>query len=265
MFHPHVVDVLSIGGVLGTLWSFLALYPVVFGNSMQNSSLISKEFLRRLKNTLSFTMSVKRQYNDLYSSQGTKPGVTINLRKPPRFAGRRGQEAKPEAIVDSTVPLRLTTQYGQDVAISSQEEALNLQDYAEQVMQPALEVIANMVDADGLQLAYEQIPQYVGTPGTVPSTNLVYIQSGSRLSDEAVPTGKSRYCVVNPTMEGQILDTQATQSIRTRTSPSRTAQARWAARSGCTSRWTRTSTPIGSGRSVARRSSMAPARWARPS
>lgn len=199
------------GGIVMTLLTIFSLFPVVLGNSMQNSSLISKEFLRRLKNTLSFTMSVDRQYDGLFAGTGTKPGVTVNLRKPPRFAGRRGQEAQPEAIVDNLVPLTINTQYGQDVVISSQEEALNLQDYSEQVTQPAMEIIANMIDSDGLQICYQDVPQYVGTPATVPSTNLVYIQAGTRMSDEAVPTGKMRYVVVNPTMEGQILDTQATQ------------------------------------------------------
>ncbi len=180
-------------------------------NSTQNSSLISNEFLRRLKNTLGFTMSVNRQYDTLFQNQGTKPGVTINLRRPPRFAGRRGQEAKPEGIVDQLVPLTITTQYGQDVSISSQEEALNLQDYGEQVVQPAVEIISNMIDADGLELAYKGVPQYVGIPGTTPTTNLTYISAGNRMSDEGTPTGPSRYAVVNPTFEGQLLNTQATQ------------------------------------------------------
>lgn len=179
-------------------------------NQMQNSALISKEFLVRLRNTLSFTMSINRQYNNLFQTQGTKPGVTINLRKPPYFSGRRGQRAVPEGIQDQLVPLTINTQYGQDVVISSQEEALNLQDYSEQIMQPAIDKIANMIDSDGLALYYE-VPQFVGVPGTVPTANLTYITAGTILSDGAVPTGKMRYAVVNPLMEGTLLNTQATQ------------------------------------------------------
>lgn len=198
---------------LATLIASLLSSVVVFGmaaNSYQNSSLISNEFLRRLKNTLSFTMSINRQYNKLFQTSGTKPGVTVNLRKPPNFSGRRGQRANPEGINDQTVPLTINTQYGQDVAISSQEEALNLQDYAEQVMQPAIDKIANMIDADGLALYYE-IPYFVGTPGTMPTDNYTFINAGTILSDNAVPTGKARYAVVNPTMEGKLVNTQATQ------------------------------------------------------
>lgn len=180
-------------------------------NATQNSSLISKEFLFRLKNTLSFTMSVNRQYNKLFQSQGTKPGVTINIRKPPLFSGRRGQRAVPEGITDNTVPLTINTQYGQDVAISSQEEALNLQDYSEQVVQPAVDKIAQMIDSDGLFLAYQEVPDFVGVPGSPATLNSTFIAAGTTLSDNSVPTGKLRYAVVNPSTEGGLVGTQATQ------------------------------------------------------
>lgn len=180
-------------------------------NQYQNSSLISKEFLRRLKNTMSFTMSVSRQYRNIFQTQGTKPGVTINLRKTPYFTGRRGSRANPEGINDQLVPLTINTQYGQDVAITSQEEALNLQSYGEQVVQPAVDIIANMIDSDGLALIPQEVPNFVGTPGTTPTANLTYITAGTKLSDNAVPTGKARYAVVNPLMEGSLLNTQATQ------------------------------------------------------
>lgn len=196
------------GSVLAKVLSTL----VVFGmaNSMQNSSLISKEFLRRLKNTMAFTMSINRQWSKAFQTNGTKPGVTINIRKPPMFSGRRGQRAVPEGIQDNLVPLTINTQYGQDVAISSQEEALNLQDYGEQIVQPAVDKIANMIDSDGLALYYE-VPNFVGTPGVVPNSRTTYITAGTKLSDNAVPTGKMRYAVVNPLMEGTLVDSMATQ------------------------------------------------------
>ena len=182
-------------------------------NQLQNSSLISNEFMVRLKNSLAFTMSVNREWSKQFRGEGTKlgkSGVTINIRKPARGTGRRGQRAVPEGMQDQTVPLTINTQYGQDWAISSQESALNLTSYAEQIIQPAVDIISNMIDADGLGLYYE-IPDFVGTPGTNPTANLTYISAGTKLSDNAVPEGKSRYVVINPTFQGLLLNTQATQ------------------------------------------------------
>lgn len=204
----HVTHTLA--GLMGYVLASMTLGVLGYANVYQNSSLISNEFLRRLKNTLAFTMSINRQYSALFARSGTKPGVTINLRKPPNFSGRRGQRANPEGISDQVVPLTINTQYGQDVAISSQEEALNLQDYANQVTQPAVDKIGNMVDSDGLAL-YVDVPYFVGTPGTMPTDNYTFINAGTILSDNAVPRTKDRFAVVNPTMEGKLLNTQATQ------------------------------------------------------
>jgi len=180
-------------------------------NDLRNSQILSNTFLARLKNTLAFTMSVNREWSKEWRGTGANKGVTINIRKPPILSGGRGEVAEPEAIQDQLVPLTLNTRYHQAVKLSSQELSLNLTDYGEQVMQPAVDVICNMIDSDGLALAYKTVPHYVGVQGVNPTTNQVYIDAGSRLSDNAVPTGSSRFVVLNPTMQGGILNTQATQ------------------------------------------------------
>ena len=74
-----------------------------------------------------------------------------------------------------------------------------------------MDIIANMIDTDGLKL-YHEIPRFVGVSGTNPASNQVYIDGGTQLSDEAVPTGDmSRYVCLNPKMQGGILGAQATQ------------------------------------------------------
>ena len=180
-------------------------------NQFQNSALISKEFLLRLTNTFAFTMSVNRQYSNLFQGKGTKPGTTVDLRRPVYLSGGRGQEIKPEGIKDNLVPLTINTQYHQAVAISAQEEALNMESYSEQVVQPAVDVITNMIDMDGLKLVNE-VPRFVGVPGTNPATNQIYIDAGVQLDDEAVPANDIvRHVMLNPKQSGGILGTQATQ------------------------------------------------------
>ena len=174
-------------------------------------SLISKEFLVRLKNTFAFAMSVNRQYNNLFQGKGTKPGTTVDLRRPVYLSGGRGQEITPEGIKDNLVPLTINTQYHQAVAISAQEEALNMESYSQQVVQPAVDVIANMIDVDGLKLV-DEVPRFVGVPGTNPASNQVYIDAGVQLDNEAVPGNDIvRHAMLNPKQSGGILGTQATQ------------------------------------------------------
>ena len=135
----------------------------------------------------------------------------MSIRRPVYLSGGRGQKVVPEGIQDNLVPITLDTQYHQAVAVTSQQRALNMSSYASQVIQPAVDIIANMIDTDGLKL-YHEIPRFVGVPGTNPASNQVYIDGGTQLSDEAVPTGDmNRYVCLNPKMQGGILGAQATQ------------------------------------------------------
>ena len=180
-------------------------------NAFQNSALISKEFLVRLKNTFAFTMSANRQYSALFQGKGTKPGTTVDIRRPVYLSGGRGQEIKPEGIKDNLVPLTIKDQYHQAVAISAQEEALNMVSYSKQVIQPAVDIIVNMIDLDG-QALVDEVPRFVGSPGVNPALNQLYIDAGVQLDNEAVPANDMvRFAMLNPQQSGGILGTQATQ------------------------------------------------------
>ena len=180
-------------------------------NAFQNSALISKEFLVRLKNTFAFTMSANRQYSSLFQGKGTKPGTTVDIRRPVYLSGGRGQEIKPEGIKDNLVPLTIKDQYHQAVAISAQEEALNMVSYSKQVIQPAVDIIVNMIDLDG-QALVDEVPRFVGSPGVNPALNQLYIDAGVQLDNEAVPANDMvRFAMLNPQQSGGILGTQATQ------------------------------------------------------
>ena len=186
-------------------------------NSLQNSQILTNEFLARLTNTLAFGMSVTREWSKEWRGNGTKKGTTINIRKPAHFVGGEGSQVTPENIEDSTVPLKIDRQWHGAVALTAQELTLNLQNYSEQVMQPIVDMISNRIDTALLVAAAEAVPFFVGVPGTNPTTNQTYIDAGTKLSDNAVPTGENRYVILNPTMQGGILNTQATQFNNTRT------------------------------------------------
>ena len=118
--------------------------------------------------------------DNLFQNQGTPKGTTVSIRRPVYLSGGRGQKVVPEDIQDNLVPITLDSQYHQAVAVTSQQRALNMSSYASQVIQPAVDIIANMIDTDGLKL-YHEIPRFVGVPGTNPASNQVYID-GARSS-----------------------------------------------------------------------------------
>jgi len=173
-------------------------------NAFANPNLIAKEALRRLENNLVMAGLINRQYDEQFNGSGAKPGVTINIRKPPRYMGRTGAKAQIEGMSQPLVPLTIDQQFGLDLGYSSQQEALNLDSYSEQVIEPATAQIAQMVDSYLMGLAYQDVFNHVGTPGTVPNSLDVFIDAGVKLNNNAVPTSQRR-AVVDALTEGGLV------------------------------------------------------------
>jgi len=57
--------------------------------------------------------------------------------------------------------------------------------------------LANIVDYDGLTTVYKDVYQAVGTPGTVPNSNLTYLQGGAKLTNSATPS-EGRLAILDP-------------------------------------------------------------------
>ncbi len=174
-------------------------------NQLLTISMITREALMVLENNLRFTARVNRNYDDKYAVEGAKIGATLNVRKPPRYIGRTGTAMQIESSVESYVPVTLNTQFGVDLEFSAQDLALSIDDFRERFIRPAVAVIANKIDQDGLAL-YNQIYQQVGTPNTVPNTLLTYLQAKAVLDNAAAPNDGVRAIALSPTMEITIVD-----------------------------------------------------------
>ena len=175
-------------------------------NTLLTISMITKEALMVLENNLVFAKHVRRDFDDKFGVSGAKIGTTLNIRKPVRYMGRTGQGLQIEDANETFVPLSLTTQRGVDIAFSSQDLALSIDDFSKRFIKPAVANIANMIDYDGLQ-QYLNIYNAIGTPGTVPNALLTYLKAGQRLDEEAAPRDSERALIINPGMQATIIDT----------------------------------------------------------
>ncbi len=174
-------------------------------NTILTISMITREALRILENNLVFAKTVNREYDDQYAIRGAKIGDTLNLRKPARYLGRSGPALAIEDHTETSVPLVLDTQFGVDVEFTSKDLLLDLDDFADRFLQPAMAVVANKIDFDGLQL-YKAVANTVGTPGTTPSALLTYLQAGEKLDNEATPRDGMRSLCINPAAQVNIVD-----------------------------------------------------------
>ena len=175
-------------------------------NQLLTISMITNEALRILTNQLVFTRAVSRQYDDKFAIEGAKIGTTINLRKPPRYVGRTGPALQIESSVETYVPLTLGTQFGVDMAFTTQDLTMNISDFSDRFIKPAVAAVANKIDYDGLQ-QFLNIYNLVGTPGQLTGTptqaqsTAAILAARARLNQEAAPVDEERHFVVDPTVE----------------------------------------------------------------
>ena len=175
-------------------------------NQLLTISMITNEALRVLTNSLVFTRAISRQYDDKFAIEGAKIGTTINLRKPPRYVGRSGPALQIESSVETYVPLTLNTQFGVDMAFTTQDLSLNIPDFSDRFIKPAIAAIANKIDYDGLQ-QFLNVYNMVGTPGQLSGTPTqaqslaTILAARARLNQEAAPVDELRHIVVDPTID----------------------------------------------------------------
>ena len=182
-------------------------------NQLLTISMITNEALRILTNQLVFTRAVSRQYDDKFAIEGAKIGTTINLRKPPRYVGRTGPALQIESSVETYVPLTLGTQFGVDMAFTTQDLTMNISDFSDRFIKPAVATVANKIDYDGLQ-QFLNVYNMVGTPGqltgaTAPTqaqSTAAILAARARLNQEAAPVDEERHFVVDPATEVGIIN-----------------------------------------------------------
>ena len=179
-------------------------------NTLLTSSVIMKESLRILKNELTFTRGVNREYDEKFGVTGAKVGATINARKPPRYVGRTGQALQVEASTETYVPITLDTQFGVDISFSSADLTLSIDEFADRFLKPAMATVANKVDYDGLQL-FKDVNNFAGTAGllnggSVTSTQVqqTILAARRKMTENGVPYSP-RNITVDPNSSANIV------------------------------------------------------------
>lgn len=157
-------------------------------NSVPVRQEVTAEVLRVLMNNCFALRMVGREHQK-YFEQSTPIGTTLQIKRPWRPQGRQGQAFQPEPIVQTTVPLSISYWRGGDFIYNDTDEALflDMARFHESYSKPMGIMIANQIDADLLAFMQVTAPNYVGTPGTLPTTTATYNSAQSSLNKLLAP------------------------------------------------------------------------------
>ncbi|MET7772426.1 P22 phage major capsid protein family protein [Nocardia sp. NPDC005366] len=168
---------------------------------------------RSLANLYELTVMLPLVYRDISSDFGPqKVGNTVNVKRPPRFEATTFDRERGIVIQDTTeskIPVVLDTIADVSVEVTSEELSLDIENFDEQILRPAMEAISQKVDRDLLALR-AAITQQAGTDPYGTGTDLLWenpenlIEAGRLLDIQSVPA-PGRRAVIGPTTKARWL------------------------------------------------------------
>jgi hypothetical protein len=158
-------------------------------NTTLNASIIAKAAVGILENELVMASNVYRGYEEEFDKKinGYTVGDTITIRKPADFTVRNTIVSSAQDVTEGKVTLQINKIAGVDFKFTSQQLTLNIAQLSERVIQPALVQVANQIDRDVFSLVND-IPQWVGTPGSPLDTFGKFSKGPLNMDQRAVPS-----------------------------------------------------------------------------
>lgn len=139
-------------------------------NTILTIDMITKEALRVLHEQLVFTNKINKQYDASFANKGAQIGDTLRIRKPAQFKVREGKTYSAQDFIEQNTTLTVDTQLGIDVTFTDEEMTLELNDFSEQFLRPAMAQLATSIEEKTLQLILQ-------------ASNSVYNASGLTFKD----------------------------------------------------------------------------------
>ena len=154
---------------------------------------VANEALMCLQSNLVMADLVHRDYADEFVAVGD----TISIRKPAKFVAKNFTgTTEPQDITEGSVTVKLDRFRDVTVAVTSKELSLDIEDFSAQVVQPAMQAIAQAIDQDLLAVAAEKAGKSLD--GTKEATDLSDIAAMAKQLDMAKAPVQNRSLVLHP-------------------------------------------------------------------
>ena len=152
-------------------------------NNFKNTSLVIRLMLKAFMNSLQMGAKVDRQLDSKFQ----KVGAAIQVRRPIMFVATDGAViASDPDVEERAATVTLDQRKKVNFAITSQDLTLSVEDFTARYVNPAAAELAQQVESS-IADVYKQIGNFVGTPGTAPSTFLEVGAAAKVLSKLGTP------------------------------------------------------------------------------
>ncbi|CDP52349.1 hypothetical protein [Devosia sp. DBB001] len=154
-------------------------------NALLTPTAVTREALRILHQKLNFVGSINRQYDDSFAKEGAKIGSDLKIRLPNEYKVFDGPTMGNNDTQEQSVTLKVTSQKHVPVNFSSAELTLSLDGFSKRILDPAMSVLASVIEADTMSM-YKDIYQQIDNQGQ-PATMAKLLAGRKKLVDSLAP------------------------------------------------------------------------------
>lgn len=166
-------------------------------NTILTPTAINREMLRVLHQSCNFLGNVNRQYDSQFAKSGAKIGKQLNIRMPSKYTVRTNATLDAQEHVERSTPLSCSSQYGVDVSFTTADLTMDLDDFSERFINPAMKVLAAKLESTCMADAYKLVSNYTNGTTDALLTYKTFQQGGANITRELGPTG-DRAAILSP-------------------------------------------------------------------
>lgn len=163
-------------------------------NTFLTPSIIANEALMQLQANLTMANLVHRDYSDEFQQVGD----TITVRKPAEFVAKNFTGSTvTQDVTEGSVAVKLDRYRDITVAVTSKQMTLDIKDFSEQVVKPAMQAMAQAVDTDLLTVGIAKADGSASVGGTPAISDIAGV---GKALDQAKAPRENRRLVLPPTI-----------------------------------------------------------------
>lgn len=153
-------------------------------------TMVTREALRILHQKLNFIGNIALQYDDSFAKSGAKIGSALKIRQPVQYTVRSGASMALQDITETSSTLTVATQKGIDFDYTSAEWTLSIDDFSSRYLEPAMSVLAAVIESDALAM-YKSVYNQVNNNGSAATFDNI-LEAAQKLTNGLAPRDNMR-------------------------------------------------------------------------
>ena len=176
-------------------------------NSLLTIDQITNEALRLAHEKASFIGTINRQFDSSFGQSDGKIGDTLRIRKPSQYTRRQGSRVMDvQDAEEQNTTLVTATQDGVDMRFNSRELSLDLQNFSQHHLEPAMAAMISGIESDVLQGCTKLTYNLAGTAGTAPADLAAVGAARAKLNQNLAPKDGNRCIQMDSVTMGTLVN-----------------------------------------------------------